>query len=207
MTTETAVKWGIKGDALGSCSCDWGCPCNFDAPPTNGWCEGGYAFHINDGKLGDVNLGGLTIGFYAHSPAALHLGNVTGYLLVDEKATQEQRTAIGRIFGGDVGGPFAALAALMVKVIGPDFVPVDWHFEGENSYARFGDRVEVRLKMIENPVTGEKSGFNLRFTNGLLTDEAELMATSTFRVTHPELNYEHSGQYGETFRFDYSGEG
>lgn len=28
-----------------------------------------------------------------------------------------------------------------------------------------------------------------------------------FRVNHPELSYNHSGQYGETFRFNYSGEG
>lgn len=207
MTTETKVKWGIKGDALGSCSCDWGCPCNFDAPPTKGWCEGGYVFHINEGNLGETPLNGMTIAFYAHSPAALHLGNVTGYLIVDEKATAEQRGAIGRIFGGEVGGPFAVLASLLVKVIGPDYAPVKWNFDGPRSYARFGDKAEVSLKMIANPVTGQKSGFTLKMTNGLLTDEAELMTTSVFRVNHPELKYEHSGQYGETFRFNYSGEG
>lgn len=207
MVAETKVKWSIKGDALGSCSCDWGCPCNFDAPPTKGWCEGGYAFHINDGSYRDVKLDGLTIGFYAHSPAALHLGNVTGYLLIDEKATVQQREALGHIFAGDAGGPFAVLASLLVKVIGPDFVPVEWKFDGANSRVRFGDKAEAALKMIENPVTGEKSGFTLKMTNGLLTDEAELMATSTFRVNHPEMSYNHSGQYGETFRFNYSGEG
>jgi hypothetical protein len=197
----------MKGDALGSCSCDWGCPCNFDAPPTKGWCEGGYVFHINEGHLDDTSLVGLTVGFLAHSPAALHLGNVTGYLLVDEKATADQRAALGRIFGGELGGPFAVLASLLVKLIGPDYVPVEWKFDGPNSYARFGDRVEMGLKMIENPVTGEKSGFTLKMTNGLLTNEAELMASSVFSVNHPELSYNHSGQYGETFRFDYSGEG
>jgi hypothetical protein len=132
---------------------------------------------------------------------------MTGYLLVDEKANEDQRAAIGRIFSGEVGGPFAIFASLLVKLIGPEYVPVDWKFDGPNSYARFGDRVEVGMKMIENPVTGEKSGFTLKFTNGLLTDEAELMASSVFSVNHPELSYSHSGQYGETFRFNYSGEG
>jgi hypothetical protein len=206
MVTQTKTTWAVKGDALGSCSCDWGCPCNFDAPPTKGWCEGGYAFHINEGYLGETKLDGLSIAFYGHSPAALHLGNMTGYLLVDEKATDEQRAAIGRIFSGEVGGPFAIFASLLVKLIGPDYVPVEWKFDGPNSYARFGDRAEVGLKMIENPVTGEKSGFTLKFTNGLLTDEAELMASSVFRINHPELSYEHSGQYAETFHFNYSGE-
>jgi len=207
MPTATKVKWSMQGDALGTCSCDWGCPCNFDAPPTKGWCEGGYAFHINEGSYQETKLDGLTIGFYAHSPAAMHLGNVTGYLLIDEKATPEQRAALGRIFGGEVGGPFAALASLLVKVIGPDFVPVEWKFDGPHSRVRFGDRAEAALSRIKNPVTGQESGFSLKMTNGLLTDQAELMATSLFRVNHPELSYDHSGQYGETFRFNYSGEG
>lgn len=207
MTTETRVKWSLKGDALGSCSCDWGCPCNFDAPPTKGWCQGGYAFHINQGDYHDTRLDGLTIGLYGASPAAMHLGNVTWYLLIDEKATAEQRAALGRIFGGEAGGPFAILASLAVKRIGPEFTPVEWKFDGPRSYVRFGDKAEAGLKMIANPVTGEESGFNLKFSNGLLTDEAELMTTSVFRVNHPELKYDHSGQYGETFRFNYSGEG
>lgn len=200
------AKWAIKGDALGSCSCDWGCPCNFDAPPTKGFCEGGYAFHINDGYLGDTRLDGLTIGFYAHSPAALHLGNVTGYLLVDEQSTPEQREAIQRITGGEVGGPFAIFALLLVKVIGPEFVPVDWQFDGPRSYVRFGDRAESRVETIKNPVTGEESEFTLNMTNGLLTNQAELMKSSVFRLNHPELTYDHSGQCAETFHFNYSGE-
>lgn len=206
MTTATKVKWGVKGDALGACSCDWGCPCNFDAPPTQGWCHGGYAFHINDGRVGDTKLDGLTVGFVGSTPAAMHLGNMTGYLLVDESATPDQRAALGRVFSGELGGPFAIFASLMVKLIGPEFVPVEWKFDGPNSYARFGDRVQFGLKMSENPVTGEKSGFTLKMTNGLLTNEAELMASKVFRVNHPEMSYDHSGQYGETFRFDYSGE-
>ena len=207
MTTETKVKWRMKGDAIGACSCDWGCPCNFDAAPTKGWCEGGYAFHINEGRYQDTKLDGLTIGFFVHSPAAIHLGNVTGYVLLDEKATLEQREALGRILSGELGGPFAVFASVLVKGIGPDFVPVEWKFDGGNSHVRFGDKAEARLKMIENPVTGGKSGFTLKMSSGLLTDEADLMATSVFRINHPELTYDHSGQYGETFRFNYSGEG
>jgi hypothetical protein len=207
MVTQTNVKWSMRGDALGACSCDWGCPCNFDAPPTKGWCEGGYAFHINDGAYNDTSLDGLTIGFFVHAPAALHLGNVTGYVLIDEKASDAQRAAIGHILGGGLGGPFGALAGLLVKVIGPEFVPVEWKLDGVNSYARFGDRVEQRLAPIKNPVTGAESSFNLKMSAGLLTDEADLMTSSSFFVKHDELSYDHSGQYGETFRFNYSGEG
>lgn len=90
-----AAKWMLKGDALGACSCDWGCPCNFDAPPTKGWCHGGYSFHINEGDYNGTKLSGLNVGWFGNSPAALHLGNVVGLILVDEKADDAQRAAIG----------------------------------------------------------------------------------------------------------------
>ena len=207
MTTETKVKWRMKGDAIGACSCDWGCPCNFDAPPTRGWCEGGYAFHINEGRYQDTKLDGLTIGFFIHSPAAIHLGNVTGYVLLDEKATLEQREALGRILSGELGGPFAVFASVLSKVIGPDFAPVEWRFDGPRSRVRFGNLAETSLGAIANRVSGAESGFSLKMTSGLLTDQAELMKSSVFRINHPELTYDHSGQYGETFQFNYSGEG
>ncbi len=207
MATQTGIKWQMKGEALGACSCDWGCPCNFDAPPTKGWCEGGYAFHIREGRYNDTKLDGLNVGFYVHAPGAIHLGNVTGLVLIDEKASAEQREALMHVLGGELGGPFAVFASVLSKVIGPDYVPVEWKFDGPNSYARFGDRAETRLSMIKNPVTGEESGFTLKMSNGLLTDQADLVASSVFRVNHPELSYDHSGQYGETFRFKYAGGG
>lgn len=200
-------KWSLKGEGLGTCSCDWGCPCNFDAPPSKGFCEGGYSLHFTDGQFDGTKLDGLTVGMFAHSPQALHLGNLTLYLLVDDKATAEQREALGQLAGGGFGGPFAVFAGLSTKIIGPEFVPTEFKFAGENSYAKFGDRVEARLATIKNPVTGEESRFTLKMSAGLLTDESELMASSTFRVNHPELSYDHSGQYGETFRFNWSGEG
>jgi hypothetical protein len=43
----------MKGILLGACNCDWGCPCSFNAPPTHGKCEGGYLWHIEEGKFGD----------------------------------------------------------------------------------------------------------------------------------------------------------
>ena len=98
-------------------------------------------------------------------------------------------------------------ASVLVKVIGPDFVPVEWKLDGANSYAKFGDRVEQRLATIKNPVTGEESGFTLKMSAGLLTDEADLMTSSKFFVKHADLAYDHSGQYGATFRFSFKGEG
>src|ERR671935_4129 len=43
-----------------ACNCDYGCPCNFNARPTQGKCEGGWTWHVERGRYGDVTLDGIT---------------------------------------------------------------------------------------------------------------------------------------------------
>ena len=74
MATETKVKWAMEADYLQACNCDYGCPCEFEAPPTQGHCEGIGAWRINKGNYGDVSLDGLGIGFSLRSKAALTMG-------------------------------------------------------------------------------------------------------------------------------------
>ena len=56
MSTNGSPSWRMAGDEVGSCNCDWGCPCNFDAPPTYGHCDGFYAQVIREGRYGNVPL-------------------------------------------------------------------------------------------------------------------------------------------------------
>jgi len=64
--SEQQNKWSIEADFLQACSCDYGCPCEFSAPQTRGFCEGTGACRIIKGNYGDVPLDGLTVGFAAH---------------------------------------------------------------------------------------------------------------------------------------------
>ncbi len=41
MATVTETKWTLTGTVVVACNCDYGCPCNFNALPTQGRCEGG----------------------------------------------------------------------------------------------------------------------------------------------------------------------
>src|ERR1700674_2557596 len=79
------TKWTMRGSILGACSCDWGCPCSFDAPPRKGFCEGAYLWHVDKGQFGDVALDGLSFAWFGRSPGPLHEGNVTWLVLADEK--------------------------------------------------------------------------------------------------------------------------
>ena len=59
-----AERWHLNGQVLVACNCDWGCPCNFNARPTTGKCEGGWTWHVDDGSYGDVALDGLNFSVY-----------------------------------------------------------------------------------------------------------------------------------------------
>lgn len=201
------TKWRIEGEAIGSCSCNHGCPCNFNAPPSQGFCEGGYVFQINEGHANGTKLDGLAVSIVVHFPQAVHLGNGTGVYLIDQKASREQRDVLNTVLLGKAGGVFGIFSSLMTKMIGPEYVPAEVTIDGSNSFAHFGDIFRVHLAPATNPVTGAESGFTLLMTSGLLTNKSELMTTSEQRLSHPELSYGHPGQYGEIFRFDLSGEG
>ncbi|MBI3028769.1 MAG: DUF1326 domain-containing protein [Candidatus Rokubacteria bacterium] len=44
--TAAATAWEVKGTITLACNCDWGCPCNFNARPTYGHCEGEWTWHV-----------------------------------------------------------------------------------------------------------------------------------------------------------------
>jgi hypothetical protein len=84
----------IKGQVIIACNCDYGCPCNVNGRPTPGKCEGGWTWHIEQGSYGDLRLDDLNIGLYANWPAAIHEGNGVATYLIDERANEQQRSAL-----------------------------------------------------------------------------------------------------------------
>ena len=88
------VPYYLKGTLVGGCSCDWGCPCNFEVAPSRGFCDGEYVWCVEQGHYGDVQLDGLNFGMFVHSPEAIHLGNLIVATVVDERAGAQQRRAI-----------------------------------------------------------------------------------------------------------------
>ena len=119
MTADAARPWTIKGTVLIACNCDFGCPCNFNALPTTGQCEGGWTWHIQEGSFGETTLDHLTFSLCVKWPGAIHHGNGEAILLVDERATDRQERAISTLVDGKVGGPWGVLAWTWPTLHGP----------------------------------------------------------------------------------------
>src|SRR4030081_3369955 len=94
------TPWEIKAKEFANCNCSYGCPCQFNALPTHGFCTAIVGFQIDKGRFGDVVLDGLRgAGGYAW-PRPVHGGNGRMQLVVDEKADAKQRDALVRIMTG-----------------------------------------------------------------------------------------------------------
>lgn len=92
------------GQKFASCSCDYGCPCEFNAPPTNDICEGPEEPRIDEGWSRDVRLGGLIIAARYRWTGLLHEGGGIVQGIISEQATDAHRDAHFQILEGKRAG-------------------------------------------------------------------------------------------------------
>lgn len=190
MATQGTVKWSIEADYFQGCSCDYGCPCEFEAPPTQGFCEGVLAWRINRGSYGRVSLNGLGLAAVIHFPGPLHEGNGTAAIFVDQRANQQQRDAILTIASGQAGGlPFEIIAKILSKVLEPQFVPLHFEVKGKDSGVRIGTTASVAFQSIKNPVTGEPEGVRVVHDSGFIFKEADVVATKECLSSVAEMTF------------------
>jgi hypothetical protein len=172
-----ATKWFFEADYLQACNCEYGCPCEFQAPPGQGFCSGVGAWKINRGKFGDIPLDGLALAFAAEWPKAIHLGNGTVSLLFDEKANESQRDALMQIATGQAGGmPFEILVTTFSTVLPPQYVPFEFHLNSKNSSVSVGNKVQMAFEPVKNPVTGEPEGVRVEHETGFIFKTAEVVS-------------------------------
>jgi hypothetical protein len=192
----------LKGHLLGACSCDWGCPCSFEARPTQGFCEGNYVWHIEEGHYQGTPMAGSTFGLFIRFPAAPHEGNGTGVVLVDETVPEPRRPVLESMLQSMP--PFSIFWGLLSTFLGFRYVPLALHLDGIHSRLTIPTMVDLQLTPMTNPVTGADELATLYKPTGFTSKTHELCATRTYRVTLDGLAYDHSGKYGEFSPFEYA---
>ena len=204
MTVPSQTEWELRGTVLIACNCDYGCPCNFNALPTQGFCEGGWTWHVEEGRFGDVSLAGLNFTMLVKWPGAIHEGNGVALFLIDERADAAQREAITTLAGGEVGGPWGILAWTWPTVHGPHAVPYEIELAGVNSTVKAGGLLELEMEPIRNPVSGAEVHPGAILPEGMIIKEGAFGSSKTFRVSGG-IEYEHPGQYTGIGPFAYRG--
>ncbi|HLB61161.1 MAG TPA: DUF1326 domain-containing protein [Actinomycetota bacterium] len=201
-------SWHMKGEILGTCNCDWGCPCNFDAPPTFGYCDGVYGLVIREGRFGGVDLGGVRFAWGGHSPGPIHEGGLVEVLMLDDASTPEQREAIQTLWnGGGVGSPFDEFASLRATPLGPLVAPIEVELAGMDSRFRVagGAVFDLALTRVKNPVTGEEEELYLDKPTGFTSTRSELGTSEVSMFVSHDMSFDLSGKYAEWAEFSYRG--
>ena len=196
------ASWALTGNVLIACNCDWGCPCNFNAPPSKGHCEGGWIWVIDQGHVGDVRLDGLAVALFADWPGAIHEGGGRAACYIDERADQAQRTALTSVVRGEFGGPWG-LFIKTYELAAPEPAGFEVTFAEHGSRARIGDLVQLELQAIRNPVTQAEVHPEVVLPQGLVVKRGSMAASKVFRVKGG-VEYDHSGQYAAFGPFAYS---
>ncbi|HLE65071.1 MAG TPA: DUF1326 domain-containing protein [Candidatus Bathyarchaeia archaeon] len=190
-------KWAYKAEMIAACNCDWGCPCNFNQEPTNGFCDGAYAANITSGSCGEVRLDGLKWAWAALWPGAIHEGRGTAKVWIDQHASREQRDALKAILKGELGGtPWSIFAPTIDNWLDTSFVPFEWEYEGTKSRYKGGNEIQAVLDAMRNPVTGAEATAKILLPNGLVCKELNPTATKTFSVFTKGLKFAAPGKYG-----------
>ena len=204
-----AVPWRIKGEEAGGCTCAWGCPCQFNALPTQGRCEGLMTVRIGEGHFGPVRLEGVKFAAAFSFPGAMHEGNGTFQMIVDQRATAEQREALIAMTGGGHGGLiFEIFAAVAPNRPTPLVMPIEIEADRERRTGKLSlpGVAEYRAEPIKNPVTGEEHRAQIHLPNGFEYREAEVGNSTWLKASIGSIVFEHRNTYAQFNAFDWSNE-
>lgn len=179
------IDWMIKGPWLTTCNCVVGCPCQFNALPSLGFCRAAVGCEIEEGHFGKVRLDGVRFAGLFAWPGAIHFGNGEAQPIIDQSATQPQRDAILTIMKGEETEPgatiFNVFAGTFVKMHEPLFLPIEFSadIDGRMGRIHVPGVLDVTSEPIRNPVTGATHRVRLDMPGGFEYTQAEVAQATT----------------------------
>lgn len=194
-------KWMICGAEFVNCNCDWGCPCQFNAPSTHGYCEAIGGGHIEEGWFNETRLDGLNFVMVMRWPGEIAEGNGRQQVFIDERGDAAQREALRKIVQGEATTPgathFSVFASTMSEVLDPIYAPVNVTIDigARQASIDIPGRVEARGRPIINRFSGKPFRARIELPNGF---EYKVAEVGTGRTTvGGALPLELDGTYGQ----------
>jgi class 3 adenylate cyclase len=125
-----AESWKVKGLYVEACNCESICPCYSGRPPTYGFCEGNTAWHIKQGRYGDIPLEGLTVIMVLRCDGHMRETKWKCWFYIDDRTTSEQFDALKQIFTGAGGGHLGKIFGPLWDVQGVERAKIEFRIEG-----------------------------------------------------------------------------
>lgn len=151
--------WNIKGELILNCNCTVFCPCVVSLgrhPPTEGYCQAWAGVRIDEGRAGDVDLGGLNVALLLDIPGWMGRGNWTVAAWIDERASDAAFERLVDIFSGKARGTTGLFAVLVGKFLGAERAPVTFETEGRRRRLVVPKKIIGEIEPIEGANPGEE---------------------------------------------------
>lgn len=194
-------QWMIRGSEFSNCNCAFGCPCQFNAPSTNGFCEAIGNALIEEGNFNGISLDGLCFVTLYKWPGEVAEGNGQSQLIIDERANSEQREALQKIAHGESTKPgtthYFVFNSTMSKVHNTLYAPIEMSIdvEARKAHTKIKGMVESAGTPLVNPFSGEESRARIHLPDGFEYTYAE-MAAGTSKIT-ADIVLDFKNSYGQ----------
>lgn len=166
------TEWELHGMEFGNCNCSYGCPCQFNALPTHGFCQAIGFFSIEKGRFGDAKLDGLNMAFAVAWPGAVHEGRGTMQPVIDERADEAQRRGLLSIMTGKETAPmttfWAVYTAMCERILDPIYtsITIEVDMQARRATCRAEGVLTGGGEPILNPVTKAEHRVGIVLPNG-----------------------------------------
>ena len=190
------MAWKLEGTYFETCSCEVVCPCTASLALGADYdrCRVTLVFNITKGEIEGTDVGGLALAAVGDSPKVMTDGNWRLGVFIDDTASDEQAEKLGAVFGGQLGGPMAALGPLIGENLGVERARIEIREEGLRHSVKIGDAVDFE---VEDVVPfGVESGEPARLTGVFHPVASELTIS---KATHAHINafgIEYEGKSG-----------
>ncbi len=201
------ADWHVRGSYLESCNCDAICPCRRIAGvsggrSTHGICLGALSWLIEDGRAGEVVLGGLRVVLAVRYSDDEPGSPWTVFLYVDERADSAQRCALEDIFLGRRDGTIREHAPWIWKesnLLGVAPAAIEIDHTPRRQWFRVRDHVEVR---VSGPVAEQPTVTCVIPGHDRMGEE---LTVEVLKIDQEGLEFEYHGVCAYASTFDYSG--
>jgi hypothetical protein len=200
------MAWNLEGSYVETCSCELMCPCNLslDHGATYDFCRVTLAFNIRQGQIDGTDVGGRRVVAIADTPKVMTEGNWRLGVFVDDQATDEQFDKLVQVFGGQLGGPMAALAPLVGEMAGVERAAIEISDDGLRHSVRVGDAIEFEIEDIVP--FGTEDGQPVRFDGMFHPVGSNLTMAEARRSRINAFGIQYEGKTGlSTSRFSWAG--
>jgi hypothetical protein len=149
------MAWQLEGTYFENCNCDMVCPCTtsgLSMPADQDRCRLVLVFHVDRGEVDGTDVSDKTVVILADTPKLMSEGNWRVGMVMDSAASPQQVDKLVAVFGGQAGGPMAALGPLISESLGMESAPIEYVNDGRVHSVKVGNMMDIEVQDFVAPM-------------------------------------------------------